>query len=433
VPENEELGRERHLVVVFDICSSTTILEDLKRTDNLAAWSSLLLEMKDFLQGEGSRLAMCLYKFIGDGWVLLFPDGVPKKDLCGLLCRCSEWYQNQFDRSIKPLLLQEPTPIGLMFGIDSGELIRLELDDQIEYLGRAINVSARLQAQTKDLRGGPSYKALFSRNSFNSPGPPPKDIPVEAARVSLRNISPATIECFVFQTMTDRQATSQTPRVETAASPGKKTQAGAAAPAPPAAVSPKTATGMPPAAAKVAAPPATGAKTGVQAAVKAASFNIQAVDLRPNWISPLGALSKWTYHAEGQEAAVIQFKNEAPADGKASRGVVAKALLIYVVDGQEVLRIHGSWVDGHDQARLNAADLRGLILGVRGENGFFALDAVRMTLKGTERVEIRPAPIAGNPARLSVIVQLTDAAKQGLLFEGEFAIATKPLMVARVQ
>ena len=120
--ETEELGRERHLVVVFDICSSTTILEDLKRTDNLAAWRDLLLDMKANLQEEGSRLAMCLYKFIGDGWVLLFPDSVPKKELCGFLSRFSEWYQRQFESAIRPLLLQEPSPIGLMFGIDAGRV-----------------------------------------------------------------------------------------------------------------------------------------------------------------------------------------------------------------------------------------------------------------------------------------------------------------------
>ena len=419
--ETEELGRERHLVVVFDICSSTTILEDLKRTDNLAAWRDLLLEMKANLQQEGPQLAMCLYKFIGDGWVLLFPDNVPKKDLCGWLSRFSEWYQGQFERAIRPLLLQEPSPIGLMFGIDAGELIRLELNEQTEYLGRAINVASRLQAQTKDLRGGPSYKALFSRNSFNSPAPPPRDIAVETTKVSLRNISPATIECFIFQTYTSRTESGRVAVVEPAAKSAKTTQTRAAtqAKAAPAPIAPKTTAGQP----KPANPaPATAPGQG-----------IQAVDLRPTWISPIGPLSKWTYHAEGREAAVIQFKNEAAADPKASKSVVAKALLIYRVDGREVLRIHGSWVDGYDQARINAVDMRGLILGVRDDSGFFALEAARMKVNGAERVEIRPSPFEGNPARVGVVVQLTDATKQNLLFEGEFAIATRPLMVARVQ
>jgi class 3 adenylate cyclase len=403
--ENEELGRERHLVVVFDICSSTTILEDLKRTDNLAAWRDLLLDMKAHLQQEGSRLAMCLYKFIGDGWVLLFPDNVPKKELCGLLCRLSEWYQAQFERSIRPLLLQEPSPIGLMFGIDAGELIRLELDEQDEYLGRAINVASRLQTQTKELRGGPSYKAIFSRNSFNSPAPPPRDLAVESTKVSLRNISPSTIECFIFQTLqppAEKQATSRVPRLETAAKPPKPaTQAHRIPP-------------VPPAAPESVAPGSL----------------IRVTDLRPTRISPISELGKWTWHDEGQEGAVIQFRHEPQKAPGANKNVVAKALLIYRADGQEVLRIHGSWLDGHDQAKLNASDSRGLIVGVRGSNGFFALETVRTSVGGTERVEIRPARFAPVPAKLTVLVQLTDAKGQDLLYEGDFAIGTNPLTIA---
>lgn len=399
--ENEELGRERHLVVVFDICSSTTILEDLKRTDNLAAWRDLLLDMKAHLQQEGSRLAMCLYKFIGDGWVLLFPDTVPKKELCALLCQLSEWYQSQFERSIKPLLLQEPSPIGLMFGIDAGELIRLELDEQIEYLGRAINVASRLQAQTKELRGGPSYKAIFSRNSFNSPAPPPRDLAVESTKVSLRNISPSTIECFIFQTLqtpTEKQDTSRHPRPETASKPAKATQAGL-----------------------------------VPAEPKTPSPHIRVADLRPIRISPISELGKWTWHDEGQQGAVIQFKNEAQKDPGANKNVVAKALLIYRAGGKEILRIQGSWLDGYDQARFNANNTRGLIVGVCGDRGFCALEAVRTTVNGTEHVEIRPSRFASIPPKLTVLVQLTDANGPDVLYEGEFAINTNPLTIAQLQ
>ena len=325
---NEELGRERHLVVVFDICSSTTILEDLKRTDNLAAWRDLLLDMKANLQEEGSRAAMCLYKFIGDGWVLLFPDTVPKKDLCGFLCRISEWYHSQFERSIRPLLLQEPSPIGLMFGIDAGELIRLDLDDQLEYLGRAINVASRLQTQTKELRGGPSYKAIFSRNSFNSPGPPPRDIAVESTKVSLRNISPSTIECFIFQTLqppAEKQGTSRQPRLETAVKSPKPTQTQTQPPASPPAPSPVQANVAP-------------------AQPKVSSAHICVADLRPTRISPISELGKWTWHDEGQPGAVIQFKNEVQKDPAANKNAVARALLIYRAAGEEIMRINGSWV-----------------------------------------------------------------------------------------
>lgn len=399
--ENEELGRERHLVVVFDICSSTTILEDLKRTDNLAAWRDLLLDMKANLQEEGSRLAMCLYKFIGDGWVLLFPDSVPKKELCGFLSRFSEWYQRQFESAIRPLLLQEPSPIGLMFGIDLGELIRLDLDDQVEYLGRAINVASRLQTQTKELRGGPSYKAIFSRNSFNSPAPPPGEIAVESTKVSLRNISPSTIECFIFQTLqtpAEKQGTSRQPRLETAVKPPKPA----------------------PAAASAAAEP------------KTPSPHIVVADLRPIRISPISELGKWTWHDEGQEGAVIQFKNEAQKDAGANKNAIAKALLIYRAGGKEILRINGSWLDGHDQAKFNVNDTRGLIAGVSGDEGFRALEAVRTTVNGNERVEIRPSRFAPVPPKLTVVVQLSDAKGRELLYEGEFAIRTNPLTIAAI-
>jgi len=407
--ETEELGRERHLVVVFDICSSTTILEDLKRTDNLAAWRDLLLEMKANLQEEGSRLAMCLYKFIGDGWVLLFPDNVPKKELCGWLSRFSEWYQGQFERAIRPLLLQEPSPIGLMFGIDAGELIRLELDEQVEYLGRAINVAARLQAQTKDLRGGPSYKALFSRNSYNSPAPPPRDIAVEAAKVSLRNISPATIECFIFQTFqapAEKQGTSRQARLETQGTGRQPRQ--------------ETASKLPKPTQANLTPPES----------KTPSPHIRVADLGSIRISPISDLGKWTWHDEGKEGAVIQFKNEARKDPGTNRNAIAKALLTYRVNGKDVLRITGSWLDGHDQAKFNVNDTRGLIAGVSIGDGFYGLETVRTSLTGTERVEIRPSRFTPVPPKLTLLVQLTDAKGRDVLYEGEFAITTKPLTIA---
>jgi hypothetical protein len=56
----------RRLVVVFDISSSTSILEELKQCDRLAIWRNLLIELKDFLDALGLDLE--IYKFMGDGW-----------------------------------------------------------------------------------------------------------------------------------------------------------------------------------------------------------------------------------------------------------------------------------------------------------------------------------------------------------------------------
>jgi hypothetical protein len=198
--ENDELTVERRVVVVFDICSSTTILEDLKQTDNLAKWRNLLISLKQCLLHEGGKLGLEPYKFIGDGWILLFPDTVSKDELCNFLRVLSTWFDEEFGKCISKFLTHEPSPIGLMFGIDSGELIRLEMNEQWEFLGRPINVASRLQGQTKELPGGPSYKALFSKNSFNSPPQPGGNIKVEPVTVALRNISHGEkYECLVFQ------------------------------------------------------------------------------------------------------------------------------------------------------------------------------------------------------------------------------------------
>jgi hypothetical protein len=59
---------QRH-VVVFDICSSTIILEDLKQTDNLREWRNLLMRMQAHLFSPERNFET--YKFLGDGWIIL--------------------------------------------------------------------------------------------------------------------------------------------------------------------------------------------------------------------------------------------------------------------------------------------------------------------------------------------------------------------------
>src|SRR4249920_921100 len=70
---SDGISTERKLVVVFDICSSTTILEELKQTDCLGQWRNFLISLKECIESEGEMLGVHLYKFQGDGWILLFP------------------------------------------------------------------------------------------------------------------------------------------------------------------------------------------------------------------------------------------------------------------------------------------------------------------------------------------------------------------------
>ncbi len=406
----EVSSRERHLVVVFDICSSTTILEDLKRTDNLSAWRNVLIHLKDYLLKHGAELDMNLYKFIGDGWVLLFPDDVSKTALCDLLRELSQSYEAQFEESIRPLLSQEPNPIGLMFGIDAGELIRLELNGQVEYLGRAINVASRLQSYTKELPGGPSYKVIFSKNSFNSPAPPPAGLAAEAIKVSLRNISPATMQCFTLQPYQGKQ--SKAISWATIAAPVRPPVA-----ASPVAVSPIVTS-------SVYASPATGSATGIKSGP-----NIRVTDLRTMQISALGAGGKWTGHSPGQLGVIVQLSNEVRRGGAANESTTAKATLIYRIDEKETLRVRGSWLDGFDLARFNVGDTHSLIVGVGANNEFNALETVRTSVTGSDRMETRLVRFDPIPPKTTVLVQLMDADGRSLLYEGEFAIGTTPLTI----
>jgi hypothetical protein len=54
----------RKVVIVFDISSSTTILEDLKRSDNLTVWRDFHINLKTFLRGKTDLMEMEMYKFM---------------------------------------------------------------------------------------------------------------------------------------------------------------------------------------------------------------------------------------------------------------------------------------------------------------------------------------------------------------------------------
>jgi|ERR1019366_606078 class 3 adenylate cyclase len=155
------------IVVVFDICSSTTILEDLKATDNLQHWRNVLIKMKDFLSRESVTLDFEVYKFVGDGWILLFPPHISQSEMLSFLQRLDETFRHLY-LGLHRVLQHEPTLKGITVGVDSGDLICLEMNERNEYLGRAINVASRLQGAVKELPGNISGVALFSSNSFYS-------------------------------------------------------------------------------------------------------------------------------------------------------------------------------------------------------------------------------------------------------------------------
>jgi class 3 adenylate cyclase len=157
---------ERKVVVCFDMCSSSMMLEDLRETDRLDCLRKLLISVKSYLHRACENDEFIIYKFIGDGWILLFPRGVDGSYLMSFLTGLSEHFKARLAKLILPELLTQPHIIGLTVGIDEGRLIRFTKTRRVEYIGRALNVASRLQSAIKDRDHRPAYKLLLSKHAY---------------------------------------------------------------------------------------------------------------------------------------------------------------------------------------------------------------------------------------------------------------------------
>ena len=185
------------LVVAFDMCSSTDVIEELTLNGDIELFEKLLTAVKEHLAAAQEKVLFDPYKFNGDGWILLFPaevDGAAVFDVLQDLCN---FYKKAFGKIILRHLATPPTVTGLTFGIDRGSLRRLTMYGQKEYVGRAINVACRLQAAIKDKDRAPEYKALVSNSAYNRYfGATSQRVKVWKVRRTLRNIrSGADFRC----------------------------------------------------------------------------------------------------------------------------------------------------------------------------------------------------------------------------------------------
>ena len=154
------------LVLFFDLCSSTSILEDLLRSERQKRWRDLLIDLKEFLRKERNELHFKIYKFIGDGWVLLFDPDCSADALFSFLKKLCKEYEALYKTKIKGVLASDVGNVGITFGLEKGSLMRVRMASQTEYIGRALNVAARLQGAIKDGDSKPQGKVLMSNNVF---------------------------------------------------------------------------------------------------------------------------------------------------------------------------------------------------------------------------------------------------------------------------
>ena len=155
------------LVVAFDMCSSSDVLEELTLSGDLRRYDQLLTSVKEHLASAQDDVLFDPYKFTGDGWILLFPKETKGELAFTFLQGLCRFFKKEFNERIMRHLATPPSMSGLTFGIEKGPLRPMTMYGQLEYIGRALNIACRLQTSIKDKDDSPAYKALVSNAAFN--------------------------------------------------------------------------------------------------------------------------------------------------------------------------------------------------------------------------------------------------------------------------
>ena len=176
------------VVVAFDMCSSSDIIEELTLSGDLQRFKQFLTSLKEYLADAQKTIVFDPYKFTGDGWILLFPQNTDGELLFTFLQDLCSFFRKEFRRQVLRHLATPPSITGLTFGIERGPLAPMKMYGQREYVGRALNVACRLQSSVKDKGGSPAYKALVSNSVFNKYFSGVRNVKIFKVRRTLRNI-----------------------------------------------------------------------------------------------------------------------------------------------------------------------------------------------------------------------------------------------------
>ena len=196
------------IVVAFDMCSSSDIIEELTLKDAMPRFHRFLTKIKEYLAEEQKTLPFDPYKFTGDGWILLFPANTDGNALLTFLRRLCTFFKKEFRNDVLRYLDTPPSITGLTFGLEKGLLARMTMYGGREYVGRALNIACRLQNAVKDKGGSPAYRALVSNTVYNDYFSPATGYKVVRVTRTLRNIrSGAKFRCRKINLLKTSQTT----------------------------------------------------------------------------------------------------------------------------------------------------------------------------------------------------------------------------------
>jgi hypothetical protein len=75
-------------------------------------------------------------------------------------------YENLFHHGICDVLGITDHLVGLTFGIECETLVKIVMNRETEYVGRALNIAVRLQSAVADCDKDPTSKLLISKNAY---------------------------------------------------------------------------------------------------------------------------------------------------------------------------------------------------------------------------------------------------------------------------
>jgi hypothetical protein len=133
-------------IFVFDVCSSTTIVEDLHRTGSIKRYNEMIEGINEFLKKKSESLPINIYKFIGDGFVLIISEEIEIEEVLKFAKELIEVCNRKISKIIEFLECEDIPRRGITIGLDKGIIHHFELNTNSEFIGRSITLACRLQS-----------------------------------------------------------------------------------------------------------------------------------------------------------------------------------------------------------------------------------------------------------------------------------------------
>ena len=108
-------------------------LGDLLGPENERRWRNLLIGLKKELVAQSEVTPFEIYKFVGDGWILLFEERFKGAAIMKVLRSLSVAYHSLYHTGICDVLGITDHLVGLTFGIEFGTLVKIVMNQRCEY------------------------------------------------------------------------------------------------------------------------------------------------------------------------------------------------------------------------------------------------------------------------------------------------------------